>query len=101
VIGIYGNTSGSVGGTGLISYGAGNTLATVFGNDVPLNRTGMQADLGSISSPTGMHDIWQEPGGVISRIEFSFSAIPEPAVFSLSVLGMVLWLGHRFARGLR
>ena len=85
VIGIYGNTSAEVGGIGDVSYGGPDVTATIFGHTVALNRTGMQFDLTSTSSPLGMHDIWAEDG-LISRVEFTYAAVPEPAVGILTLL---------------
>jgi len=96
VIGIYGNMMTAAGqATGLNSYGNG-TLGTMIGtNLVTLNRSGMQFHLGSATSPSGMHDLWQEPTSTnITRVDFqySLSAVPEPS-------SMLLLAGAAFVTG--
>jgi hypothetical protein len=81
VIGIYGNMVTAVGATtGQNSYGNGTLGTTIDGFFVPLNRSGMQFHLGMVTSPAGMHDLWQEPTSVnITRVDFTYSAVPEPS----------------------
>lgn len=50
-----------------------------FGNSVTLTRLGMQFDLRS----TAPQDLFQEAGGSISRVELSFTAVPEPGSASI------------------
>ena len=52
VIGVYGNTiTGQGVSPGTNSYGNGGLGTTIFGNNVILNRSGMQFHLGSVTSP--------------------------------------------------
>jgi hypothetical protein len=98
VIGIYGNMMTAAGQTtGQNSYGNG-TLGTMIGtNLVTLNRSGMQFHLGSATSPSGMHDLWQEPTSTnITRVDFqySLSSVPEPSsMLLLAGAGLITSIG--------
>jgi hypothetical protein len=98
VIGIYGNTTGAIGAiSGANSYGNGTLGTTIFGNFVGLTRSGMQFHLGNATSPSGMHDLWSEPASVnITRVEFMYSAIPEPAsVGFVALIGLAAFCRRR------
>jgi len=101
VIGIYGNMVTAVGATtGQNSYGSGTVGTTINGVPVTLTRSGMQFHLGMATSPAGMHDIWQEPTSVnITRVDFSYSAVPEPS--SMLLLAGVGFFSTVTARGRR
>ena len=72
VIGIYGNTMPSPGGTsGSNSYAAENLTTVIGGHPVNLFRSGMQFHLGSAGA-TGMQDLWSEGGTPITRIGFTY-----------------------------
>jgi hypothetical protein len=97
VIGIYGNTMASAGATtGAASYQNTQSSISIFGNNAAIIRSGMQFVLGSATSPNGMHDVWQEPASLnITRIEFTYSAVPEPATWAVLGLGAVALLRRR------
>lgn len=97
VIGVYGNMTTAVGATsGQNSYGNGSIGTTIFGNAVTLNRSGMQFHLGQSTSPGGMHDLWSEPASTnITRIEFQYTAVPEPATMAALGLGVVAMIRRR------
>jgi hypothetical protein len=91
VIGNYGNTTPTVGttsGTNSYTSGAAQAQTTIDGNTVDLNRSGMQFHLGSATSPAGMHDIWSEGSFSISRVQFEYTVVPEPATFVAIGLGI-------------
>lgn len=89
VIGIYGNMAASGSATaGFNSYGNGSLGTVIDGNNVVLNRSGMQFHLGSATTPSGMQDIFGEPSSVnITRIEFQYGAVPEPATLTTLAIG--------------
>lgn len=97
VIGVYGNTTAGQGTSpGTNSYGNGSLGTMIDGNLVTLNRSGMQFHLGAGTSPGGMHDIWSEPASTnITRIEFEYVVVPEPATIAAFAIGGLVLLGLR------
>lgn len=78
------------------SYGSGNFVTTIGGQDVTLRRFGMQFPL----TTTPAQDVWTEAGGSISRIFFSYdlgidNPVPEPSTYALSLTALGLILGIR------
>lgn len=91
IIGMYGNTTvGATGTSGLNSYAnaPGGNNTNIFGNTVPLLRSGMQFHLGN-GAQTAMRDVWREGTSNtsnITRIEFQYDVIPAPGAASLLAL---------------
>ncbi len=64
------------------SYGGGSFVTTIDGNAVTLERLGMQFNL----STTSPQDLWQEPGGSISRVTLLTGNLGgTPTVDSLTI----------------
>lgn len=75
IVGVFGNSALGVNTTfGRASYANGNPPRTVIaGFSVDLIRTGMQAHLGSATTPAGMQNVWADPTtNEISRVEFTY-----------------------------
>lgn len=91
VIGVYGNMTTVAGAaTGQNSYGNGTVGTMIDGNLVTLARSGMQFHLGATTSPAGMHDLWAEPASAnITRVEFTYAPVPEPAFLTAIGFGAV------------
>jgi hypothetical protein len=85
VIGIYGQCTNSN------SYGtpAGPFLSEIMGLPTTLTRSGMQFQLGV----AGMHDIWAEPAGQVSRVEMYY--VPEPTTLGMLALAGLLIVRRR------
>lgn len=97
VIGIYGNLADSdTATTGRNSYGNGSLATTVLGNSIALNRSGMQAHLGTATTPGGMANVWKvSTPSTITRIEFTYAAVPEPGTMAAVGLGIAALLRRR------
>lgn len=97
VIGIYGNLANSDTATaGRSSYGNGSLGTTVMGNSITLARSGMQAHLGTATTPAGMANVWAEPASSnITRIEFTYAPVPEPGTMAAVGLGIAALLRRR------
>jgi hypothetical protein len=97
IIGIYGNTATSSGSTsGLNSYGPGSSVVTIDGFSTQLNRSGMQAHLGSATG--NMANVWSETGS-IGRIAFTTGTpVSEPSALFLAGSSLALLVFARRAR---
>lgn len=75
-IGVLGNRAN------LNSYAGGSYATTVNGNPITLERLGMQFNLSS----TAPQDLWQEPGGSISRVTLLTGSLGgTPTIDSLTI----------------
>lgn len=75
LIGVYGNTTATVGATsGTNSYSANSPqTGTIAGFTVDLLRSGFQTHLGSATSPGGMMDVFASNSDQITRIELTYT----------------------------
>lgn len=76
VIGVLGQRGG------VNSYGPGNFVSSIFGQNVTLARLGMQLPLATNVAQS----LWTEAGGSISRVEMLYDSpaqVPEPTTYAM------------------